>query len=75
MRAPQPEQWTIADFRLQACDAEIRCAHCARVVVLDPSQLEARFAEAVTVLEAAGRFRCRACGGRGAAIAALKRKR
>jgi Zn finger protein HypA/HybF involved in hydrogenase expression len=71
MRAPQPEHWTIADFRLQACDAEIRCAHCARIVILDPGQLEARFAETATVLD----FRCRACGGRGAAIAALKRRR
>jgi hypothetical protein len=75
MQASQAEQWTIADFRLHACDAEICCAHCARVVVLGPSQLEARFAETTTVLEAAGRFRCRECGGRGAAIAALKRRR
>ena len=75
MGPPEPEQWTIAEFRLQACDAEIRCAHCGRAVILDSAQLEARFAGATTVLEAAGRFRCRSCGGRGAAIAALKRQR
>ena len=69
------DQWTTDHFRLHGCDAEVKCAQCERVAILRPAEMERRFAPAVPVLEAAGRFRCRRCGGRGAAIAALKRRR
>lgn len=69
------DRWTVADFRLNGCDAEIRCAHCDHVAIFRPAELERLFDGATPVLVAAGRFRCRHCGGRGAAIAALKRGR